>query len=94
MLPAAHFVCHELTLAAGDRLVLYSDGVTEAENLQSEMFTQQRAQALLDAQPKTAAMAEMVINLAAGVKDFAGDAIQSDDITILAFRYLGSALPD
>jgi serine phosphatase RsbU (regulator of sigma subunit) len=47
---------------------------------------------LLDAQPKTAAMAEMVTNLAAGVKDFAGDAVQSDDITVLALRYLGGAL--
>jgi sigma-B regulation protein RsbU (phosphoserine phosphatase) len=92
MLPSVRFVCHELTLAAGDRLVLYSDGVTEAENPSCEMFSQHRAQALLDAQPKTAAMAEMVTNLAAGVKDFAGDAVQSDDITVLALRYLGGAL--
>jgi phosphoserine phosphatase RsbU/P len=94
MLPAVRYVCHEITLAAGDRLVLYSDGVTEAENTSGEMFSQQRAQALLDAQPKSAGMAELVASLSAGVKDFAGEAVQSDDITVLALRYLGSSLPD
>jgi serine phosphatase RsbU (regulator of sigma subunit) len=39
-------------------------------------------------------MAELVASLSAGVKDFAGEAVQSDDITVLALRYLGSSLPD
>jgi len=78
-----------LTLAAGDSLVLYTDGVTEAMDVSDALFGEER---LLRAcrferhrGPKY-----VVDALFAAVRAFAGAAPQSDDITILAVRYLGS----
>lgn len=90
IIPEPHYQCLELTLAAGDRLVLYSDGITEAENPERDMFTQERTQAALDDYPADGAMDGLVARLSRAVADFAAGAEQSDDITVLALRYLGS----
>ncbi len=93
MIPEVAYRCHEITLSAGDRIVLYSDGVTEAENPGQEMFTQARTQATLDNSPGDESMQGLVIRLTQGVTDFAAGAEQSDDITILGLRYLGQNAP-
>ncbi len=91
MFPEVAYRCHELTLAAGDRIVFYSDGVTEAENSAQEMFTQARTQATLDDCPTEDSMQRLVIKLTQQVSDFAVGVEQSDDITILGLRYLGQS---
>lgn len=87
IMPEVRFQSRELTLAPGDRLVLYSDGVTEAENPQQDMLGLERAQALLDDCPADTPMTGLVARLTEGVHNFAAGAKQSDDITILALRY-------
>ena len=84
-----NFRSHQITLAPGDRLVLYSDGVTEAENEARDMFALDGARACLDRHPADAGARGLVDALAAAVAKFSGAADQSDDITILALRYLG-----
>ena len=73
-----------IMLEKGCRLLLYTDGVTEAEDAQKARFGDER---LLDfargiAQSDTSEM--VVNNLMTAVKSFTRDAEQNDDITILA----------
>ncbi|NTV96251.1 MAG: SpoIIE family protein phosphatase [Thiobacillus sp.] len=89
IMPVVRYQSLELTLAPGDRLVLYSDGVTEAEDPQRDMLGQPGMQAALDDCPAEAPMTTLVERLAAGVHRYAAGAEQSDDITILALRYRG-----
>jgi len=77
-----------LTLTPGDTLVLYTDGVTEAMDAGQALFGDVR---LLDAcRPERHRAPQVVVEALLGaVREYAGDAPQSDDITILAVRYLG-----
>jgi sigma-B regulation protein RsbU (phosphoserine phosphatase) len=80
-----------LTLAAGETLFLFSDGVTEAANPASELFSEQRLESVLRRLGGRTS-AEIIDAVAAEVKSFAGAAQPSDDITMLALRRLdGSA---
>lgn len=87
--PMARYQSLELTLAPGDRIVLYSDGVIEAENPAHDMYFLERAQAVLDSHSRDSTMTALVTTLAAAVEEFSSGAEQSDDITILALHYLG-----
>lgn len=72
-------------LAAGDTLVLYTDGVTEAENHQQEFYSLERATDLLTSTySDVRILAQSLLN---DVADFCGRQPQSDDITILAMQY-------
>lgn len=75
-------------LNPGDTLFLYTDGVTEAMNVEDQSFSDGNLQALLEnlgeTEPET-----MVREVIRHVQDFAGNAPQSDDITALAIRYRG-----
>jgi phosphoserine phosphatase RsbU/P len=73
-------------LNPGDTFVLFSDGVSEAMNAEEDFFGEDRLLAHLSASPDATA-AEIVRSTLDAVRDFAGDAPQSDDITILAVRY-------
>jgi sigma-B regulation protein RsbU (phosphoserine phosphatase) len=73
-------------LEPGDRLVVYTDGVTEAEDPAGRMFGEERLCATLDGCASRDA-AGLVEAVRAAVRDFAGAAPQSDDITLLALGY-------
>jgi phosphoserine phosphatase RsbU/P len=75
-----------LTLEPGDTLVLYSDGVTEAENPEEEMFGNERLLQCFQAGAGTSAKLS-VAKLIEAVQSFAAGAAQSDDLTVLAVRY-------
>ena len=84
----AKYESGSLRLEPGDGLLLYTDGVTEAFNAEGEMFGDDGLQAALE----TAAhgpVQEVVNGIVREVKAFAGSAPQSDDITVMAIRYLG-----
>jgi serine phosphatase RsbU (regulator of sigma subunit) len=85
-----------LVLEPGDRLVLYTDGVTEAENAAGEMYGEERLYALLDAVPAAASAEETVDRVLAGVRGFLAGTEAGDDITVMALRVLpapGAAPP-
>ena len=78
-----------LQLGNGDTLFLYTDGLTEAENSQKELFGEVRT--LEIAQKLCGASAEEQIKaMQSAVKQFVGEAEQSDDLTLLAIRYLST----
>jgi sigma-B regulation protein RsbU (phosphoserine phosphatase) len=79
------FEAQERHLDPHDVLVLYTDGVTEAFNAQHEMFGEERLVEAVRAHGTVSAQ-ELVQALTAAVATFAGEAPQSDDITILVMR--------
>lgn len=74
-------------LEPGDTLVLFSDGVTDAQNADGEEFAEAR---LLDVarQGGVASAADLVNRVFAAIDAFAGDTPQFDDITIFVVRRL------
>ena len=75
----------KLQMEHGDTLLLYTDGVTEATNTVFEEYGEGRLKALLEKQTKADCL-QIIDNIKADVKAFAGDAEQSDDITLLALK--------
>lgn len=71
----------------GDLLVLYSDGVTDAQNAEGEEFGESR---LIDVlrEPAPPGAGALIDRIFAAIDDFAGDAAQFDDITLLVARRL------
>ena len=84
LFPGQRYADETLDLAAGDSLVLYTDGVTEAMDASKALFGEERVQACFAGGAGTAA--DSVGRLLQAVRAFAGGAPQSDDITILALR--------
>ena len=78
----------EFKLNPGDRLVVYTDGVTEATNAQNELFGTDRMLEALNRNPE-ATPNEQLITLKKAIDDFVGEAPQFDDITMIAFYYKG-----
>jgi sigma-B regulation protein RsbU (phosphoserine phosphatase) len=70
----------------GDTFVLFSDGVSEAMNLEQDFYGEERLLAAL-ATPSSTTPAETVARVLADVRRFAAGAKQSDDITIVAAQY-------
>lgn len=78
----------EVALMPGDVLVLYSDGITEAQDAQGEFFEEERllevVQAHLVAEKRDGPSAPDIEDaILAKVYEFMGDAPQSDDITLM-----------
>jgi len=93
VMPGVVYPEHTLQLLPGDRLVLYTDGVTEAFNPADEPYGMERLIAEVKAHGDGAA-AGLVERICSSVTLFAGAAPQSDDITltVLAWRAPGRAL--
>lgn len=86
--PEAAYDEESLQLDPGDLVVLYSDGVTEADNAVGDQFQEDRLKACLAGAADCPA-AEVRDRLVAAVHAFAGGHPQADDITALVFRYRG-----
>ena len=88
LLPVAECPTNELTLAPDDAIVISTDGVFEARNIEDEFFSEERLLEVV-AGKKGRPATEVTDEMLAAVKRFAGDAEQSDDITIMTLRYKG-----
>ncbi len=88
VVPDLEFEMNTVTLAPGDTLVLYTDGVTEAMNGNKEEFETSRLLKIFEGNPPINAQHanEAVFQ---AVRDFVGDTPQSDDITCLSLHYAG-----
>jgi two-component system, HptB-dependent secretion and biofilm response regulator len=76
---------YDIRLVAGDRFYVYSDGLTEAENSEGEVFGQDRFEQLLNTGGDTDGRLEMIKNR---VTTFVGDAAATDDVSLLEIKIL------
>src|SRR5499427_546770 len=91
--PDAVYTTGRTSLAPGESIYVFTDGVTEAANQQGELFAEARLEAVLRAAGGCSTAAEIVTSVAEAVRGFVGNALPSDDITMLAVRRLdGGAL--
>ena len=81
----AKFSQMEITLAPGDLLLFYTDGVTEAMNPAGEQFGEERLAEWAASVSNLSSLA-LARDLVARVTSFAGEAPQHDDITIIVLR--------
>lgn len=91
-LSSAKYIRHEITLNPGDKIFLYTDGVTEAENINHELYGEDRLIKKLN-EIKSDNPTSLCNEVLSDVKKYAGEAPQSDDITMLGFKlnYLKSS---
>lgn len=79
------YVAESLNLAEGTRLIIYSDGVTEAETAEKDQFSEDRLLEWAKSYASDTSHSDMecVEHLGAAVKHFTAGAEQSDDITMM-----------
>ncbi len=78
-----------LLLEPGDALFLYTDGVTEAMNVNEECYSDARLERKL-AGLGGRGIRGGIEGIMADIRLFTGDAPQSDDITMMMVQYNGS----
>jgi sigma-B regulation protein RsbU (phosphoserine phosphatase) len=88
LVEGAEFTVESLRLAAGDRVVIYSDGVTEAQNQNREFFGKKRLREVLAAHAGESCGA-IHDAIQEGVAAFTEGAPQSDDITVVVLEFRG-----
>jgi serine phosphatase RsbU (regulator of sigma subunit) len=86
----AAFECGSVTLAPGDLLALFTDGVTEAQGEGGELFGEERIESLLRA-AQAGPAAEVLERLLDAVKTYEGERGQSDDLTAILLKVRGGA---
>jgi serine phosphatase RsbU (regulator of sigma subunit) len=80
-------------LETGDRLLFFTDGVTEAHDRRGDLFEDDRLRASVAAHARLDARG-LVEGVFEDVNVFAGDAPQHDDLTCLALSYRGAQPAD
>ena len=82
------YTTHNTKLAKGDRLFIYTDGVTEATNLMNELYGENRLITVMkyavDKPPR-----DVIDIVRTDIDEFVNGAPQFDDITMLEMSYLG-----
>jgi phosphoserine phosphatase RsbU/P len=85
----SNFAASCFRLDAGETLLLYTDGVTEANDHTEEEFGIERLLESVNGS-YSGAPAELVRNCVSAVDTFRGSALRNDDLTILAVKYAGA----
>lgn len=89
LLDGASYQTASHTIAPGEGLFVFTDGVTEAMDRNQDFFTEEKLEGLL-AQHGALPVDQLVQQVMASVEQFAAGTAQSDDITVMAMRYLGN----
>jgi sigma-B regulation protein RsbU (phosphoserine phosphatase) len=87
-LPGMEFGQTQTRLLPGDTLLLYTDGVTEADDGSDRLFSAPRLESLL-ASSRTVSMRSLVTQVRDAVVAFEAGAARADDMTLLALRFNG-----
>ncbi|MBC7781894.1 MAG: SpoIIE family protein phosphatase [Proteobacteria bacterium] len=83
--PQANFRAGSIELRAGSLVILYTDGLTEAESVDQQWFGDERLLATIE-HVRDEPLPELTSAVVRAVDEFAVDAVQADDLTLLAFR--------
>jgi serine phosphatase RsbU (regulator of sigma subunit) len=83
LFPGAHFEIMKARLEPGDILLGYTDGVTEAQSSNDELFTRRRLEQVIERSERSSA-AELLEDIKTELFRFTDQAPQNDDITMFA----------
>jgi phosphoserine phosphatase RsbU/P len=86
----AEFSVATIQLKPGDRIVIYSDGMTDAQDMEGNFFGRRRLRELVEKDPDASAP-ELHAHLLAALESFTAGALQSDDVTLLVLQYCPTA---
>ena len=79
----------ELSLETGDLLVLYSDGIPEAQNAQGEFYEDTRLEAVIRRAGGGTNARTLANEILRDVTAFRGEASQMDDMTVVVLQCVG-----
>lgn len=82
------YMNEETDLLPGDKILLYTDGVTEAKNSNGEFFGRERLLESLRSKDMDLSK-DIIENVRDSISTFTGDAEQYDDMTMLCLTYRG-----
>lgn len=88
--PTANWSTQEFSPQRGERLLITTDGVSEAMNAQGELFGRQRLQSQM-AHLRTAGAESLVEHLDSALREHRGSVAAADDTTILAVEFIADA---
>ncbi len=86
---AIQFETKSIQLQPGDKILMFTDGVTEATAQNEDMYEEPRLEAFLQKHHQDN-LNKLVRSLIVDVMKFMGKADQSDDITVLSVEYNGA----
>ena len=87
----APFEEETIALTPGDKLIIYTDGVTECQNVEGAFFGEVRYYQLLESLKKFP-ISEMVEKITAEISNFLTGGQPQDDITLLGIEYRGGTV--
>ena len=79
---------YEIQLKPGDKVFVYTDGVPEATDTETQMFGTNRMLEALNLEPE-ASTEKILTNVHTAVNEFVGEGEQFDDLTMLCLEYKG-----
>ena len=85
MMPDMKFETGEVILKPGDRIVMFTDGITEAMDTKEEEFGEERLQNTIQKWPDLSAQ-DLMDKISSEVKQFSEGAPQADDITMVVLK--------
>lgn len=90
LIPSAPFESYETQLTPGDRLILHSDGITEAENPNGAMFEENGFKELLEA-TRNKCGPDTLEQILTTLRGYTKSEEFEDDVSALVFDYKGPA---
>jgi serine phosphatase RsbU (regulator of sigma subunit) len=86
MAPDVEYPDNGLKLQAGDTVIFYTDGIIEAENNDEEIYGTERLLNLVAGMDSSASAEDVIQAILQDVGDFAGNAEQYDDMTVVVMK--------
>jgi serine phosphatase RsbU (regulator of sigma subunit) len=93
ILERAEFEEGAMDLRPGDRVLLYTDGISEAALESGEMFGEDRIHAAIESLPASLTAREIIEGLLERVRGFLDGVEAGDDMTVMVLRVLEDAAP-
>lgn len=81
------YIAQEKLIEPNSVIFLYTDGLTEAENINQQLFGEKRLIDVIQQVESTLQPHTFIEHIFENVKQFVGEADQSDDLTMMAVRY-------
>jgi len=83
----------EVALSPGDRLVMYTDGVSEAMNASMEMYGDDRVGDLAASLPRDESPQQTIDSILGALRGFLAGEEPQDDMTLMVVKVLGQGAP-